>query len=191
MLTPSHGARPALHPSQQQPSLAPCHRQSFPQLLHSYIKILSQEELHGLLYFSSYKTFNQILRCLVPALGLCPALLLQSRCCSCRALRMEAPSAPCPQRRGWHGRRSRIARLIVHPQSWKSRDKKPPEIWILGSVVAQALAGVASPGDATTSPRGPPLAALGSDPAPRGSGTGESAAARCATRIDCFSALHC
>lgn len=134
MLTPSHGARPALHPSQQQPSLAPCYRQSFPQLLHSYIKILGQEELHGQPYFSSYKTFNQILRCLVPALGLCPALLLQSRCCSCRALRMEAPSAPCPQSRGWRGRRSRIARLIVHPQSWKSRDKKPPEIWILGSV---------------------------------------------------------
>lgn len=124
---------PLYTPSQLQPSLARCYRQSFPQLLPSYIKILSQEELHGLPYFSSYKTFNQILRCLVPALGLCPALLLQSRCWSCHALRMEVPSAECPQRRGLRGRCSRVAWPIMHPQSWKSWNKKCPEIWILGS----------------------------------------------------------
>lgn len=79
-------------------------------------KILSKGELSELPYLSSYKTLHQILQRLVPALGFCPALLLQSWCWSCCALRTEMCSAECPQRRGWLCRYFRIARLIVHHQ---------------------------------------------------------------------------
>lgn len=79
-------------------------------------KILSKEELGELPYFSSYKMLNQILRHLVPALGLCLVLLLQSWYRSGCTMTMDMLSAECPQMRGLLCCCFRITWLIVHHQ---------------------------------------------------------------------------
>lgn len=84
-------------------------------------KALGKEELGELPYFSLHRTFNQILRHLVPALGLCPVLLLQSW--SWCIVRMEPHSAVSAER-GSLCHRFHITQLIVRHQ--------PTELEILG-----------------------------------------------------------
>lgn len=84
-------------------------------------KVLSKEELRELPYFSLYRTFNEILRHVVPALGLCPVLLLQSW--SWCILRTE-PRSVVSAARGSLCHRFHITQLIVRHQ--------PTELEILG-----------------------------------------------------------